>query len=250
MLKSLIAGIAFGAVAAMTLAGAAPAGSATAVAPAASPQPAKPAMIENLRDMRYCEVLTIVRQGLSFIVDVYNTTGLDLCPAEQWAALDAKALARQFKVAFVKLNGPRHWTLDAIEAGGASTSGPTMTFGGIAMKLRATLKTKLWQGTVGDRFYKPNKVRRTTIFHYKAGSPVYELVAPAGDVYMMQSYAQIADPKLSIGDLLQLGRRLKLPAGWTYRTRTLATDYALQANGTAYVINDDLYDSYQRRPKW
>ena len=90
---------------------------------------------------------------------------------------------------------------------------------------------------------------RTTVFHYRAGRPVYELTAPNGDVYMMQSYAQIADPKLTMDDLAGLGARLKLPKGWTYRTRMLAADTALKAEGVAYVINDNLYNSYQRRPR-
>ncbi len=248
MSRSPITLLALGACAASAMIGLRIAMAGPATDAATAPQ-AAPAMIGNLRNTRYCELLTVVRQGLNFVVNVYNTTGLNLCPAEKWAALDAKVLAKQLKVGFVKLNGPRYWTLDAIEAGGPSASGPTVEFGGIAMKLRATLKTKLWQGTVGDKFYRPNRVRRTTVFHYQAGAPVYDLVSPAGNVYMMQSYSQIIDPKLSVDDLPQLGKRLKLPAGWTYQTRTLTGDYALKADGIAYVINDDLYNSYQRRPK-
>lgn len=203
----------------------------------------------DLRNVRYCEVITVDRERLTFNVAVYNTLGLNFCPAEQWAKLDARALAKELGVSRVKLNGPRYWTIDGIEASGATKAGKIATFGGIGMVERATLTTKLWQGTVGDRFYKPNKVARSTVFHYRAGRPVYELVAPNGDVYMMQSYAQIADPQLTIGGLAGLGSRLKLPKGWSFRTRTLEADYALKADGVAYVINDDLYNSYQRRPK-
>jgi hypothetical protein len=250
MTETLITGLMRGACAAALFAGAcgaafaAPGDAGTAAAP-----PGKLTIPADLRNVRYCEVITVLRQGLTFNVDVYNTLGLNFCPAEQWSALNAKALAKQLKVGFVKLNGPRYWTLDRIEANGASASGKTADFGGMGMVHRATLQTKIWQGTVGDKFYKPNTVRRTTVFHYQAGAPVYELVAPTGDVYMMQSYAQIVDPKLSIDDLPGLGRRLKLPKGWTFRTQTLDADYALVADGTAYVINDDLYNSYQRRGK-
>ena len=117
------------------------------------------------------------------------------------------------------------------------------------MGLRATIKTKLWQGTVGDTFYAPNEVKRETVWHYKAGQPVFELISPTGDIYVMQSYAQIVDPKLSFADLPKLGERLKLPAGWKYQTRTLTADDAVKANGLAYVVNDDMYNSYQRRAK-
>ncbi len=145
----------------------------------AAAQSGTPALIENLRNLRYCEVITVARQGLTFLVSIYNTTGLNLCPAEQLQALGAKALAKQLDVAAVKLNGPRYWTLDAIEAKGASANGQKAEFGGIAMTLRATLKTKIWQGTVGDKFYRANHVRRTTVFHYRAGAPVYELISPS-----------------------------------------------------------------------
>jgi hypothetical protein len=64
-------------------------------------------------------------------------------------------LAKQLKVGFVKLNGPRYWTLDEIEAKGASISGEMATFGGIGMVHRATLQT-----TIGDKFYTPNTVKR------------------------------------------------------------------------------------------
>ena len=219
------------------------------VGPAAAQAPPSISIPPDLRNVRYCEVITVDRERLTFHVAVYNTLGLNFCPAEQWARLDARALAKELDVSRVKLNGPRYWTIDGIEASGATKAGAIETFGGIGMVERATLTTRLWQGTVGDKFYKPNKVARTTVFHYRAGRPVYELTAPNGDVYMMQSYAQIVDPTLTADGLAALGSRLKLPKGWTYATRTLDADYALKADGVAYVINDDLYNSYQRRPR-
>lgn len=202
---------------------------------------------KELRNVRYCEVLTMKRQRLTFEVSVYNTLGQNFCPPEQWRALDTGKLAKQFKVTRVNLNGPRYWTLDSIEAAGATKSGETETFGGIAMTKRATIKLKLWQAKLGG--YKVNAIKRTTVFNYRAGRPVYELISPKGDVYMMQSYAQIVDPKLLLDDLAGLGKRLKLPKGWTFRTRILQADYALKASGTAYVVQDDLFNSYQRRGK-
>jgi hypothetical protein len=202
---------------------------------------------KELRNVRYCEVLTLKRQRLTFEISVYNTLGQNFCPPEQWAALGAKKLAKEFKVDFVKLNGPRYWTLDSIQAAGETASGATATFGGIAMTQRATIDLKLWQAKEGG--YRVTAVKRDTVFNYKAGRPVYELISPEGDVYMMQSYSQIVDPRLSSDDLAGLSKRLKLPKGWTYQTRILPADYALKANGTAYVVQDDLYNSYQRRGK-
>ena len=63
----------------------------------------------------------------------------------------------------------------------------------------------------------------------------------------MQSYSQIVNTGLSMKDLATLGNQLKLPAGWEYRSRVLDQDLSLIANGVAYVLQDNLSNSYQRR---
>jgi hypothetical protein len=62
----------------------------------------------------------------------------------------------------------------------------------------------------------------------------------------MQTYALLVDPKLTMADLPTLGKRLHLPKGWHYRVRTLDRDLSLKAHGTAYVLQDELENSYQR----
>lgn len=211
------------------------------VAPTQSmPRPA------DLRDFRYCEVIPVFRDKLTLKVEIYNTIGQNDCPAEPWARLDAKAMEKQYGAVAVKLNGPRYWVLNRIEGGGATAAGKIVNFGGIQMKRVAVLETKVWQSTVGDKFYQENKVHRTTTFFYQKNNRVYELVSAKGAVYMMQSYAQIADAKLTLAALETLGASLKLPKGWSYRTRVLTEDVELKAQGLAYVINDNLYNSYQK----
>lgn len=39
---------------------------------------------------------------------------------------------------------------------------------------------------------------------------------------------------------------MKLPTGWSYSTKTLTSTLELNSNGLAYVVNDNLDDSYQR----
>jgi hypothetical protein len=65
----------------------------------------------------------------------------------------------------------------------------------------------------------------------------------------MQSYSQIRDPELEIGDLRSLGGRLDLPRGWVYRSRVLKRDLTLRAQGSATIIQDDLTNTYQRVPR-
>jgi hypothetical protein len=48
-------------------------------------------------------------------------------------------------------------------------------------------------------------------------------------------------------DLPILDQQLKLPTGWSYKSRVLDQDLSLVANGIAYVLQDNLMNSYQRR---
>lgn len=201
----------------------------------------------ELRDVRYCEVIPVTREGRTLTAWVYNTLGLNDCPAAEWDALTEDAVNEAYGSVAAKLNGPRYWVIDKLVGSGSTTSGGRFTFGGIEMELRAKLETKLREGTVGEEFYAPNEVQRDTVYTYRAGRPVFELTAPDGHVYIMQSYAQIKDKSLTIDDLPSLGSRLSLPAGWTYSARTLTEDFELASGGLAYVVNDDLYNAYQRR---
>ena len=62
----------------------------------------------------------------------------------------------------------------------------------------------------------------------------------------MQSHSRIIDADLEIESLSSLGERLELPEGWTFSTRVLDEDYYLVSDGKAFVIQDDLANTYQR----
>ncbi len=201
----------------------------------------------ELRNVRYCEIIPVTRRGRTLTAWVYNTLGLNDCPAAEWEALTVEQVNEEYGSVSAKLNGPRYWVIDRLVGSGSTATGERFTFGGIEMELRATLETKLREGTVGEEFYTPNEVQRDTVYTYRAGRAVFELTSPEGDVYIMQSYARIKDKELTIDDLPSLGGRLSLPDGWTYTTRTLDEDFELDSGGLAYVINDDFYNAYQRR---
>ena len=147
----------------------------------------------------------------------------------------------------MRLNGPRYWTMDEIKAAGKTANDVIENFGGIEMSLRATLDVGIKRQLAGTQFFVPNVVNRNTAFIYKNGTLIYQLTSPQGQTYIMQSYSQIADPNLSMNDLAQLAARLKLPDGWKYTAKTLTQDLVLQAQGKAYVIQDNFYNSYQRQ---
>jgi hypothetical protein len=201
----------------------------------------------DLRDVRYCEVIPSVTTGSTTTTSIYNTLYYNACPPVRWTALTEDKVNQEFGSQSAKLNGPRHWVLDSIQASGSSQTGQTFTFGGIEMGLRATLTTPAGTPTVGDQFYVPNYVQRDTVWIYDAGKPIYELTDPQGNVYVMQSYAQIADRTLTIEQLPDLASKLTLPQGWGYKTETPSTELDLASNGLATVVNDNLYNSYQQR---
>ena len=222
-------------------------GSGAVVAQSADSQLVFQKSVSNLRNHRYCEVLLGKREWLKLQIRVFNTQGLNLCPEAQWKELNKDAIAKSFDASFVMLNGPRYWVMDEVQAAGNTVNDVKESFGGIEMNLRATVQLSLLKQLMGSKSYTPNEITRTTNFVYRAGSAVYELTSPAGEVYVMQSYSQIVNPSLSMKDLPVLGEQLKLPAGWTYRSRVLDQDLSLIANGVAYVLQDSLSNSYQRR---
>jgi len=210
-------------------------------------QPSFEKSVSNLRDQRYCEVLYGKRDWLNLEVKVFNTQGLNLCPEDQWSKLSKESIAKQYDASFVLLNGPRYWVMDEIQATGSTVNNVKESFGGIEMNLRATLDLSLLQQLIGSKHYAPNKINRTTNFIYRAGSNIFELTSPAGEIYVMQSYSQIVNPRLSMQDLPSLGQQLKLPVGWTYKSKVIDQELSLVANGVAYVLQDNLANSYQRR---
>jgi hypothetical protein len=214
-----------------------------------TPEPKSPyeKSVSNLRNQRYCEVLYGKRHYFKLEVKVFNTQGLNLCPEDQWKTLTKESIEKAYGASFVLLNGPRYWMMDEIQAAGATVNQTKESFGGIEMNLRATIELGLMKQLMGSKNFSPNEIVRTTAFIYKAGTPIYELTSPAGDVYVMQSYSQIVNPKLLMGDLPDLAKQLKLPTGWSYKSRVLEQELALVANGIAYVLQDNLSNSYQRR---
>ena len=196
--------------------------------------------IEDFFGKRYGEVLLVNIGESGPEATVYNTFPLNDCPERLWDKLDAAALARENDAVAALLNGPRYWLMSSIDK---VTTGPQerKTFGGIEMIRQATVQ--LASQTPAP--YSVNKVARHTVFHFDAGRPVFELVAPDGQRWVMQTWSQIVDAKLGLQDLPGLGRRLNLPAGWRYETRILTERLSVDTSTQdAHVVQDDLTNTY------
>jgi hypothetical protein len=212
-------------------------------APAADAAPA-PARRTNLRDVRYCEILVITRDKGRLQGVVYNTLGLNDCPAAQWQALDPEKIKRDFGAVNVVMNGPRYFLMDS---NALQDPGAVASFDGLELRALATFTLPAGSLIGGERApYAETVIDRTTEYVFNQGQSVYELVDPRGQVYVMQSYAQIVDPALTEADLATLAGRLSLPEGWSYRARRLDADLVVRSGGAAHVITDDLSNTYQR----
>jgi hypothetical protein len=197
---------------------------------------------ESVRGNRYCEVLLAFAQGESIEAQVWGTQGLNDCPEAAWEAIDPMAIGAEFGATTVFLNGPRHWVIDRASA--ELPEGEPRLFGTLEMQQLATLTLPV--GSTSAMPYVERTIRRDSEFEFFAGSEVYELLAPNGSVYVMQSYAQVVDASLSESDLPGLGTRLALPDGWQYRARTLDAPLVVSTPGEATVVQDELRNTYSR----
>ena len=195
---------------------------------------------EDIFGKRYGEVLLVTIGESGPKATVYNTFPLNDCPAQLWDKLDADALARENDAVAALLNGPRYWLMSSIDK---VATGPqeTKTFGGIEMIRQATVQL----ASQNLAPYSVNKVARHAVFHFDAGRPIFELVDPHGQRWVMQTWSQIVDAKLGLEDLPGLGRRLNLPEGWRYETRVLTERLSVDTSTQdAHVMQDDLTNTY------
>jgi hypothetical protein len=217
------------------------AGSPAAEAP---PPAAQKTSRMGMRGQRYCEVLLFDGNVLGVKAAVYNTIGLNECPDEAWKKLDAGKLAEESHVKRAKLNGPRYWMIDGLE--GSRLLDPTpRSFGGVEMRKAGELELGLSDALSGNKPYNDRTVQRDTVWVFQQGKTVFELVDPKGRVFDMQSYS-VQKTAQTEASLAELGKRLTLPSGWTFRTRVLTADLRVTAvGGQATVVQDDLENTYQ-----
>ena len=199
--------------------------------------------ITNLRNSRYCEIL--IGDGSvskKMDLDVYNSIGLNDCPSEIWSNLSEKRIKDEYKTRFVKLNGPRFWVMDSMEASLINTD--IVYFDGIGMR-KAGIVTITFKDIFGKRnSYKERKVNRNTIWKFDKDQFIFELISPQSKVYIMQSYTTEVSP-ITIKDLVTLSEILKLPKGWKYQATLLKEPLVIPIpNHQATVIQDDLHNSY------
>lgn len=206
---------------------------------------AAPVARTQLHDTRYGELLFATLEGETVRADVWTTFTLNDCPAELWDPIDAEVLAKERGATFGVKNGPRYWLIDELLRSAIVEDVEFGQFNGLDLVRVASVQIGV--ALIASRQYCESKVDRRTLFTWKAGRRVYELVDPDGATYVMQAYSQIVDPTLREADLVGLGSRLELPDGWRYESRVLEADLLVDTRATeARVLQDELQNSYCR----
>ncbi len=196
----------------------------------------------NLRGQRYCEI--IFAQSESHYA-VYNTIGLNDCPEQIWAKITPSKIMKETGTLRVHLNGPRYWVIDGIK--NSSLVNPNVKiFYGLAMREAGVLHISFMDLFTSNKTYTARQVARKTTWVYQVGKPVYELIDPEGNVYVMQSYSIQKVPQ-NEASLSQLGSKLKLPQNWLFKTGVLKKTTTIQAiKNMAIVIQDNFLNTYQK----
>lgn len=128
----------------------------------ASPQ----RLIDNMRGVRYGEVLAMFLRDTGLEAEVYGTQMLNDCPQEQWQTLDADAIAKEMGAVFAKLNGPRHWLLDGLGTKVAVIEPVFRDFNGITMRRIAVVNLG---ADYAPGSYVERKINRGAVFFWDAG---------------------------------------------------------------------------------
>lgn len=201
----------------------------------------------NVHGKRYGEILVINGSTpWNLVGTVYNTIGCNDCPEAEWRAIDPVRLKKRLGAVAIIMNGPRYFLMDSIVQSAAPS--PRVMLEGLEFIERATLPILLHELLKGkSKKYREQVVHRVTRYTFDAGSRIYLLESPL-HAYVMQSYTRVVDPSLTEADLASLGNRLRLPSGWRFRAVILSEPLTVNTapGGVAYVIRDDLENTYQR----
>jgi len=209
--------------------------------------PGKEIHVTDMRgEYRFCEVglITATSKG-NAIANIWNTTGTSDPTPDQFAALNPKQTAKEYHARKAWLNPVRHWTFDefwcyeaGVERQFGEIKGTWMGVVGAEAIMKATVKGS----------YYPGYIYRNSKFKFNKGSEVYLLDAPDGEVFVMQSYTDHFDKRITKANLPNLGTILTLPAGWKFRTKVVEQDLTVTPPAPghlAHVLQDNLHNTYE-----
>ena len=207
----------------------------------AATTPTAQTVIGGLFNQRYCEIFAVggaTPEG--FPVTIYNTIGLNDCPADTWDAIDFNAIRDSEGLLAAVPNGPRRWLIDAVQG---RTKGEPREVGGLMMRPVASILTT----TLSPAAFTETKIARDNSWIFRKGRTIHEVVSPTGARYVMQAYTRTIDPTLTPKTLASTASNplAEIPAGWKFRSRVLKRKLVVRSNGMATIVRDGLRSVYQ-----
>ena len=223
----------------------------------AKPQPHDDANVkrmefDGLMGTRYTEFIPVWGSPMKgeFMGGVYNTVGLnqpagtkDSSPQVLLEKVDMDEVKDEFNALSTVLNGPRMWTIDHL---GVST-GTKRDFQGLEAHwvMWFPIPDEIREGK--DLSYYVMPALRDTDMTIWKGSRVYMIENSKGEAFVMKSAGLIKDPNQKFEDLKNLGSRLKLPEGWTFKTKVLDKELVFKTkDGQSFIVQDDIGNTYDR----
>lgn len=204
-----------------------------------------PLLVEDTRAYPQGEIFLLQREGDDFQALVYNTTGLNRCPAEVFNAIDIEQVARDTGSDLVWKNPRRYWMMDALTI---NLVGEPCQFGDLMFNFVAKMQMPAGFDPQRDQSamaYHPMQIHRVSIYEFRAGRQVFLLRSPEGVTWVMQTFTDHIDPDLTEATLADLGARLTLAEGWEFKSTTLDRDLVIDTKGLANIASDDLANMYQ-----
>ncbi len=196
-----------------------------------------------MRGGRFCEIIVAERSGFSIASDIYSSAWLDDCAPVRWDALDAGRLADELGATRVILKGPRYWTADDLDGPPTLLDATPRVIGGITVRHASSLEFSVFDVGEVSRPYRLITVPAGSAWVFAAGRRVYELIGSDDTVYTMLSFSTQKAP-LDEAALPELATRLRLPAGWRYRSTVLGAELRTATRGDLRVIQDELDNVY------
>ena len=213
--------------------------------------PGRVAHQAKARNYAYCEIALAFGKPPRVIFQFYNTTGTATgCPADKFAAMDAKKVAAATGADAVYLNptpqtARRYWVMDQAYL---YEAGETVNFFGVDATWGATMKPEAVKAAT-TRDFETAVIHRKTVWLYAKGSTVFLLRTPDKKTFVMQSYATEVDSSQTYDQLPQLGSKLKLPAGCKFEVKTLSQDLTIDPRkapgNAAHITQDNLHNRYE-----
>lgn len=226
-------------------------------------KPASNPLIVNQRDS-FC-IINIFSLHFFYVqVNTLSTQGLASCPTEDYYKLSPISVKAQFATSplspfNVSLWGVYYPTMDLSKV---FINNKYQNIGLLSF-YEASVSTFRFSDLLRDpgmislylqgANYLPYNSSEDLYYIWNPGTPVYELIDPNGGVYIMTAFTNTLTQSLNIQSLSDLGAFLRLPNGWSYRTRVVdkVLEVAVNSRLSNFTIriSDNYKNIYLKLPK-